>query len=90
MKLRALSAMLGALFPTVGPLAPMDDPDLAAIKRKLAELRSEHRDLDDVIARVQETQPFDQLQLQRLKKRKLMLKDQIAQLESRLLPDIIA
>ncbi|HEX2114996.1 MAG TPA: DUF465 domain-containing protein [Alphaproteobacteria bacterium] len=68
----------------------MDDPDLAAIKRKLAELRSEHRDLDDVIARVQETQPFDQLQLQRLKKRKLMLKDQIAQLESRLLPDIIA
>ena len=68
----------------------MDDPDLAAIKRKLAELKSEHRDLDDVIARVQETQPFDQLQLQRLKKRKLMLKDQIAQLESRLLPDIIA
>jgi hypothetical protein len=68
----------------------MDDPDLAAIKRKLAELRSQHRDLDDVIARVQETQPFDQLQLQRLKKRKLMLKDQIAQLESRLLPDIIA
>ena len=68
----------------------MDDPDLAAIKRKLTELRSEHRDLDDVIARVQDTQPFDQLQLQRLKKRKLMLKDQIAQLESRLLPDIIA
>jgi len=68
----------------------MDDPDLATIKLKLAELKSEHRDLDDVIARVQETQPFDQLQLQRLKKRKLLLKDQIAQLESRLLPDIIA
>jgi hypothetical protein len=68
----------------------MDDPDLATIKLKLAELKSEHRDLDDVIARVQESQPFDQLQLQRLKKRKLMLKDQIAQLESRLLPDIIA
>lgn len=68
----------------------MDDPDLAAIKLKLAELRSEHRDLDDVIARVQEAQPFDQLQLQRLKKRKLALKDQIARLESRLLPDIIA
>jgi hypothetical protein len=68
----------------------MDDPDLATIKLKLAELRSEHRDLDDIIARVQESQPFDQLQLQRLKKRKLALKDQIARLESRLLPDIIA
>ena len=68
----------------------MDDPDLATIKLKLAELKSEHRDLDDVIARVQDSQPFDQLQLQRLKKRKLMLKDQIARLESRLLPDIIA
>jgi hypothetical protein len=68
----------------------MDDPDLATIKRKLAELKSEHRDLDDVIARVHDSQPFDQLQLQRLKKRKLLLKDQIAQLESRLLPDIIA
>jgi hypothetical protein len=68
----------------------MDDPDLATIKLKLAELKTEHRDLDDVIARVQETQPFDQLQLQRLKKRKLLLKDQIAQLESKLLPDIIA
>jgi hypothetical protein len=68
----------------------MDDPDLAAIKHKLAELRSEHRDLDDVIARVQESQPFDQLQLQRLKKRKLMLKDQIQRLRTRLIPDIIA
>ena len=68
----------------------MDDPDLATIKLKLAELKTEHRDLDDVIARVQETQPFDQLQVQRLKKRKLLLKDQIAQLESKLLPDIIA
>jgi len=79
---------ISPLFP--GPAAPMDDPDLATIKRKLAELRTEHRDLDDVIARVQETQPFDQLQLQRLKKRKLALKDQIIRLESRLLPDIIA
>jgi hypothetical protein len=77
-------------FPTAGPAAPMDDPDLATIKLKLAELKTEHRDLDDVIARVQEAQPFDQLQVQRLKKRKLLLKDQIAQLESKLLPDIIA
>ena len=47
-------------------------------------------DLDDVIARVVERGPFDQLQLQRLKKRKLMLKDQISKIESELLPDIIA
>lgn len=67
-----------------------DQSDVELIKRKLAELMSEHRDLDDVIARVTEAGPFDQLQIQRLKKRKLMLKDEIARLESRLLPDIIA
>ena len=57
---------------------------------KLEELRTEHRDLDDVIQRLAETSPFNQLQIQRLKKRKLGLKDQIAKLESKLLPDIIA
>lgn len=57
---------------------------------KLEELRSEHRDLDDVIRQLSETSPFNQLQIQRLKKRKLALKDQIIQLESKLLPDIIA
>jgi hypothetical protein len=57
---------------------------------KLEELRSEHRDLDEVIQRLAETSPFNQLQIQRLKKRKLGLKDQIAKLESKLLPDIIA
>lgn len=57
---------------------------------KLEELRSEHRDLDDVIQRLTETSPFNQLQIQRLKKRKLALKDQITKLESKLLPDIIA
>jgi hypothetical protein len=60
------------------------------LRRRLEELRSEHRDLDDVIAQLQETAPFNQLQLQRLKKRKLALKDQIIKLESQLLPDIIA
>ena len=64
--------------------------DRDALLRKLAELRSEHRDLDTVIARLAEQNPTDQLHLQRLKKRKLMLKDQIALLESKLLPDIIA
>lgn len=67
---------------------PLDD--LEEIKRRLDELKSEHRDLDDVIARLLERAPFDQLQLQRLKKRKLMLKDEILKVESQLLPDIIA
>ena len=64
--------------------------DLEEVKRQLAELRTEHRDLDDVIDRLTEHAPFDQIQLQRLKKRKLMLKDQMMRLESQLLPDIIA
>jgi hypothetical protein len=60
------------------------------LRRRLEELRSEHRDLDDVIAQLQAVAPFNQLQVQRLKKRKLALKDQIIKLESQLLPDIIA
>ncbi|UCH74037.1 MAG: YdcH family protein [Rhodospirillales bacterium] len=69
----------------------VDDPvDQEVLKRRLNELRSEHRDLDDVIAQISEQVPFDQLQVQRLKKRKLQLKDEIAKIESALLPDIIA
>jgi len=60
------------------------------MRQRLAELKSEHRDLDDVIAHIGETAPFDQVQIKRLKKRKLLLKDQIAHIESNLLPDIIA
>jgi hypothetical protein len=66
------------------------DLNVEALKAKLAVLKTEHRDLDDVIARIVERAPFDQLQLQRLKKRKLALKDQILKIESELLPDIIA
>jgi hypothetical protein len=66
------------------------DLDVEALKAKLAALKTEHRDLDDVISRIAEARPFDQLQIQRLKKRKLMLKDQISKIESELLPDIIA
>ena len=66
------------------------DVDVEAVKARLETLRIEHRDLDDVIDRLIEKPPFDQLQLQRLKKRKLGLKDQITKLESRLIPDIIA
>src|SRR5215471_13571769 len=69
---------------------PPDPIDLEAIRIKLEALKSEHRDLDEVIERLLEKPPFDQLQLQRLKKRKLGLKDQILKLESQLIPDIIA
>ena len=66
------------------------DLDVEVLKAKLAALKTEHRDLDAVITRLAERAPFDQLQLQRLKKRKLLLKDQISKIESELLPDIIA
>ncbi len=68
----------------------MDDAEIERLKLRLAELTSEHRDMDDVIAKITEKASFDQIQVKRLKKRKLLLKDHIARLESRLLPDIIA
>lgn len=64
--------------------------DRDSLLRKLHELRSEHRDLDTVIARVIDAGPMDQLHIARLKKRKLLLKDEISWLESRLIPDSIA
>lgn len=66
------------------------DLDIEALRAKLAALKSEHRDLDDVITQFVKRVPFDQLELQRMKKRKLLLKDQISKIESELLPDIIA
>ena len=66
------------------------DLDIEALNAKLAALKAEHRDLDEVIARFAARAPVDQLELQRLKKRKLLLKDQITKIESELLPDIIA
>lgn len=57
---------------------------------ELERLKQEHRDMDDVIAHLQEHAPFDQLQLVRLKKKKLNLKDSMNRIESKLLPDIIA
>jgi hypothetical protein len=67
-----------------------ESADRETLERQLEELKSSHRDLDDVIARIAEEAPFDQLQVQRLKKRKLQIKDQMAKIESLLLPDIIA
>lgn len=57
---------------------------------RLRDLRIEHRDLDDVIHRLQMDLYVNEVQLRRLKKRKLMLKDQIARLESELIPDLNA
>ena len=56
--------------------------------QKLRSLRIEHRDLDDVISRLQLDYSVDELQIKRLKRRKLMLKDQITRLESELIPDL--
>ena len=57
---------------------------------RLRQLRIEHRDLDDVIHRLQLDLYVDQVQMRRLKKRTLLLKDQIARLESQLIPDLNA
>lgn len=64
--------------------------ELFARMQRLRELRIEHRDLDDVICRLSMDIYVDELQLRRLKKRKLMLKDQILRLESELIPDLNA
>ncbi len=68
----------------------MIDENTQDLLRKLDELRIEHRDLDEVILHLANGSEFDQIKLQRLKKRKLVLKDQITRLEGLLHPDIIA
>jgi len=66
------------------------DEDEKAIREQLAHLQQEHRDLDAAIAALQAAAAVDLIQIQRLKKRKLVLKDRIAFLEDQLTPDIIA
>ncbi len=66
------------------------DLDLEALKARITALKDEHRDLDEAIGRLSEAAPVNRLSLQRLKKRKLALKDLILKLEAKLLPDIIA
>jgi hypothetical protein len=68
----------------------LEEDDTQRLLQRIAELESEHRDLDDVIARITDEVVFDQLQMQRLKKRKLMLRDQIHLYRSQLIPDDIA
>ncbi len=68
----------------------LTDEELAALQREIENLKLEHRDLDDIINRLATQAGQDQLQLQRLKKRKLHLKDLISQLEAQTVPDISA
>ena len=69
---------------------PLTEEEKAQIRSRLHELELEHFDLDDVIAKLARDPAQDRIQLQRLKKRKLVLKDQIQRLRTRLIPDIIA
>lgn len=67
-----------------------DDDPLAAMEAELSRLKQEHRDLDSAIEALERMATGDQLQVQRLKKRKLILKDRMSYLEDQLTPDIIA
>ena len=66
----------------------MTDQDM--LEKQLAKLRREHRELDEKIQSLAANSPYDPIELQRMKKRKLYIKDEIARLDSALLPDIIA
>lgn len=68
----------------------MDDKEKEALRKKIDSLKLEHFDLDDIIRRLSSDLSVDQLQILRLKKRKLILKDMIAKLQSKLIPDIEA
>jgi hypothetical protein len=68
----------------------VSDEEELTLRARLAELRQEHGDLDAAIAAIASSTHCDQIQLTRLKKRKLQLKDQIARIEDNLLPDITA
>ncbi len=68
----------------------MSEEERAALCAELERLREEHRDLDFAIEALTNLSTADRLQIQRLKKRKLVLRDKIAQIEDQLTPDIIA
>ncbi|HVY04436.1 MAG TPA: DUF465 domain-containing protein [Burkholderiales bacterium] len=68
----------------------LTEEEIEQVRGRIAALKIEHRDLDDVIERLAHDPRLDELQMQRLKKRKLLLKDQISALERQLVPDISA
>ncbi|MCC7327499.1 MAG: DUF465 domain-containing protein [Burkholderiales bacterium] len=68
----------------------MGDASRVALQQRIVALKLEHRDLDTAIERLALDPTHDELQLRRLKRRKLLLKDQIARLERQLDPDVLA
>ncbi|MEX2482844.1 MAG: DUF465 domain-containing protein [Gammaproteobacteria bacterium] len=70
--------------------ATVPSEDLKSIQRRIIELQSEHRDLDEVVNALALNANADQLLVKRMKKRKLQLKDQITRLKSRMIPDLDA
>jgi hypothetical protein len=66
------------------------NPERVAFQQRIVELKMEHRDLDTAIERLAADAAHDELQLRRLKRRKLLLKDQIARLEREIDPDVLA
>lgn len=71
-------------------MAVMAEDRAKSIQKRIMELQIEHRDLDEIVTRLSKDPCVDQLQLTRLKKRKLLLKDQISRLKSQLIPDLDA
>ncbi len=71
-------------------MTELTEADMMVVKDQIDTLRIEHRDLDEIINRLGGSPVQDDLQLRRLKRRKLLLKDQIAQLERQLVPDVPA
>ena len=84
--------LLGCFGDGQPPIRPMDGMSSGAdaVARRIVELQVEHRDLDDAISRLSLQSGVDELQLRRLKKRKLQIKDMLVQLQMQLVPDIPA
>jgi len=77
-------------MPQAGGFAGMEEAEEEALRARLATLRQQHRDLDVAISMLESSGTGDQLQLRRLKKMKLQIKDMITKIEDKLIPDIIA
>ncbi|MDH5183307.1 MAG: DUF465 domain-containing protein [Gammaproteobacteria bacterium] len=68
----------------------LNDAEIHELKEKLYQLGIEHRDLDDIVERLYEAAYVDQLQISRIKRRKLQIKDSMTRIESQLIPDLNA
>ena len=70
--------------------ASVSEAEIRQIKTRIVELELEHRDLDQLIEQLARDPSFEELHIKRLKKRKLQVKDELARLEDKLIPDILA